>query len=128
MSQRLEFHADHERFFVTELDKLAAQVLPMTWRDLYEVLSEEANERFDQVPREFCSQLEWPPLQGHELARACARLHFSVWAAWKQPWESTEEPVDGQRYLRRMLIDRYWMYRHQWISEAFAGIPGEDKG
>ena len=128
MSQRLESHADHERFFEAELNKLAVQVLPMTWRTFFEALSEEANTRFDEVSREFCSQLEWPPLQGPDLARACARLHFAVWAVWKLPWESTEEPVDGQRYLRMMLIDRYWMYRHQWIAEVFAGIPGEDNG
>jgi hypothetical protein len=121
MRQRLEFHADHERFFREQLEALAS--LHLTWGCVFGVLTEPPpNRSFDRVVEVFCRQLEWPPLSGPDLARACARLHFAVWLCHKLPWESTDEPVDGERYLRMMLIERYWLYRHQWIAEAWAGM------
>jgi hypothetical protein len=126
MTRRLEFHADHQDFFVRELERLSSR--PLTWGDCWRACEEhcQAN-RFDPVVERFCRDLEWPEMNGADLARACARLHFAVWAVNRLPFETVEHPASGQDYLRRMLIEAYWLHRQQWIVESWAGVVLEDE-
>jgi hypothetical protein len=125
MHRRLEFHADHEGFLTDELERLAGRGL--SWEDCYRAVSESSRaSAFEAVVERFCEDLEWPPLAGPDVARACARLHFAVWAVHKLPWEVVEHPVSGADYLRGLLMDRYWTYRQQWIAEAWAGVVMDD--
>lgn len=121
MTQRLECHRDYARFLTDELEKLAS--LSLSWEQCYKaVLESSPTSDFDAAVEKFCESLEWPTLEGMDLARACGRLHFAVWAAHKLPWEVVDCPPSGADYLKKMLIDRYWIYRQQWILEAWAEI------
>lgn len=121
MPQRLEVHRDYSDFFCRELDALADGEFLVSYSALFEACREAANAEFDQVTREYCAQLTWPLLSGHERVRACVRLHFACWYVNALPWETTEEPLNGAAYLEDILIRRFWLHRQQWIAANWAG-------
>lgn len=128
MTPPLEFHSDHADFLTGELERLAAQ--KTTWADCFGALVADnslTTSPFDRVVEGFCEQLVWPPMRGLDLARACARLHFAVWLTQRQPWEVVEQPATGKYYLKRVLIDQYWLHRQRWIVESWAGLVLDDE-
>jgi hypothetical protein len=128
MSRRLEFHGDHVGFLTAELEKLARVPFETSWEALFGVLGSPANTQpFQRVIEHYCRELEWPELRGAEHAQACARLHFAVWFVIRFPWEVTDGPKSGAGYLRELLIDRFELYRHQGVTEVWAGVVDDEE-